>query len=232
MPDDISQAAPPELVTPSSAQVQETITPQVDPPKEPPTETPLLTPEQITAIEKIADQRAARIAQSQTAKSENRIQKLIQDKFAALEQTKGTLGLTDEQVAQAKQKIVTEAYTSPAEEPPTTQPPSPVPNADEAIQFMNAEIKNVFEEVGTSVTKADPEFADLQKVVDASWNDPRGLVKILRAADKAATTKATRLQNLNSHAAARVVGGGPQSSGQVQQAGNAHDAWSTAYEKK
>jgi hypothetical protein len=232
MPEPTSQAAPAELVTPTSAQVQEPITPKAETPIEPQTETPL-TPEQIAAIEKIADQRAARIAQSQTAKSENRIQKQITDRFAALNQTKDTLGLTDDQIRQAQNKIVTEAYASPPEETtPTTQPAPEVPDTDEAIQYMNAQIANVFEEVGTTVTRADPEFADLQKAVDSAWNDPKGLVKILRAADKAANTKATRLQAQSRNAAARVVGGGSQISGQVQTPGSAHDAWENAYKKE
>jgi hypothetical protein len=232
MPDDISQAAPTELVTPTGAQVPETITPQVNPPEEPQKETPL-TPEQIAAIEKIADQRAARIAQSQSAKSENRIQKTIQDRFKALEQTKSTLGLTDDQVKQAQQKIVTEAYASPEETTPTTQPAPEVTDADQAIQYMNAQIANVFEEVGTSVTRTDPEFTELQKAVDASWNDPKGLVKILRAAEKAATTKAARLQTTQQNAAGRVVGGGSQSSGQAQpQARTSLEGWEQAYKKE
>lgn len=237
MPEDISQAVPPEPVAPSSTQVQETITPQVNPPIEPQTETPLLTPEQIAAIEKIADQRAARIAQSQSAKSENRIQKLIQEKFAALNATKDTLGLSDDQVKQAQQKIVTEAYASPpaegSETPATNQPETTATtDADQAISYMNAQIQNVFDEVGATVTKADPEFAELQKAVDAAWNDPKGLVKILRAADKAATTKAARLQASSKTAAARVVSGGqPSGGGQAQQPASAHDAWEVAYKE-
>lgn len=232
MPEPISPAALPEPVTPTSVETPEiTPSPEVSSQPEPQTETPL-TPEQVAAIEKIADQRAFRIAQSQVAKGENRIQKLIQDKFAALDQTKGALGLSDEQVAQARQKIVADVYSA-TEEPPTSTPPPTEPSVDELIQFMNAQIKSVFDDIGTAVTKADPEFADLQKAVDASWNDPNGMTKIIRAADKAATAKAARLQKQNQNAAARVVGGGgPQSSGQAPQVKSAHDAWGQAYKKE
>jgi hypothetical protein len=206
MQPDNSQAAPIESVTPSSAQVQEPITPTpVETPAEPQKETPLT----LEDYRKIAREEATKIAQSQVAKGENRIQKLIQDKFAALNQTKDTLGLTDDQVKQAQQKIVTEAYASPEETPKTNQPETPeTPDTDQAIQYMNAQITSVFRKAGQTVTKADPEFEDLQKAVDASWNNEDGLVEILLAANEAATKKAARLQASSRNASARVAGGG------------------------
>lgn len=207
MAEPISQAAPQEPVTPESVEAPE-ITPSQEPQKQTEKPTPAeekpLTREQILQLVRTE---TGVVASKWLTKGENRIQKLIQEKFGALEQTKGALGLSDEQVTQAKQKIVTDAYSS-TEEPQTEQPTSDTPTADEAIQYINAQIKDVFDEVGVTVTKSDPEFADLQKAVDASWNDPKGLVKILRAADKAATAKAARLQKQNQTAVARVVGGG------------------------
>lgn len=205
MPEPISQAAPAELVTPTSAQVPETATEPVSPQEEPPKE----APPTLEDYRKIAREEATKIAQSQVAKGETRIQKMIQEKFKALDQTKDTLGLSAEQVTQAKQKIVTDVYASQEEEPPeTNQPTSPVSDVDQAIQYMNAQIANVYTEVGTSVSKSDPEFKALQTTVDAAWNDPNGLVKILLAAQKAAEIKAARLQKNSQGAAARVVGGG------------------------
>lgn len=203
MPTDNSQATPPELVTPTGVEVPETAAQEASTQPEPQTETPL-TPE---LVRQMAREEATRIAQSQVAKGENRIQKLIQEKFTALDKTKETLGLSPEQVTQAKQKIVTEAYSSTEEETQETTPPTSPANVEQAIQYMNAQITNVFDEVGTSVTKADPEFKDLQKVVDESWNDQKGLAKILLATQRAATAKAARLQRNSQGAAARVVGG-------------------------
>ena len=223
---DTSQATPPESVTPTSAQVQEPITPtQVETPAEPQKETPLT----LEDYRKIAREEATKIAQSQVAKGEGRIQKLIQAKFEALNQTKDTLGLTEDQVKQAQQKIVTEAYSSTEEPPKTTQSTPEAPDADQAIQFMNAQITRVFGKVGQTVTKADPEFVELQKAVDASWNNEDGLVEILLAANEAATKKAIRLQASSRNAAARVTSGGQTSGGQVQQPTSAHDAWEVAY---
>jgi peptide deformylase len=205
MPDDISQAAPAEPVTP-----QATIVPE-------PTQQPSAQPEQQTEkpltledYKKIARDEALKIAQSQVAKGENRIQKFIKDKFDALEQTKGALGLSDEQVAQARQKIVADAYSSKEEpaQPAAPTEPQAGSDVDEAISYMNAQIQATFGEVGTTVTKDDPEFKELQDKVNAAWNDPNGLAKILLAAQKAATTKAARLQAQQQTVAARVIGGG------------------------
>ena len=227
MPEEISQAVSAELVTPQDTQVPES-TPAGNTQPEPQTEQKPLTLED---VQRVAREEATRIAQSQVAKGENRIEKRIQEQLAALNASKGVLGLSDQQIEQAKQKIVTEAYTTPEPQAGTpTSEPGATPDVDQAIQYMNAEIENVFAEVGTSVTSADPEFKDLQAVIDAAWNDSKGLVKILRAADKAATAKAGRLQASRETAPARVVGGGPTSSGQVP-ASNAHDAWEQAYKK-
>jgi hypothetical protein len=232
MPEPTSQAAPQEPVTPASAEVPEFApeTPGSTQP-EPQTDTKPITPE---LIRQLAREEATRIAQSQVAKGENRIQKLIQDKFSALDKTKETLGLTADQVAQAKQKIVAEAYSPEEEEPPTPQPTTPSPNADadQAIQFMNAQIKIAFDRVGTAVTKADPEFAELQKTINEAWLDPNGLTTIVLAAQSLANAKANRLRTNQQTAAGRVIGGGTPSSGQVQSTGSALDMYSEAYKKQ
>jgi len=91
------------------------------------------------------------------------------------------------------------------EQPGNAQPP----NGDQLVaQFVN----DVFAETGTQVTVNDPEWKDLQKVIDASWNDPKGGVKVTTAAIKAATQKAERLKADQENAPARVVGGGGESS--------------------
>lgn len=223
MPIENSQAATPELVTPQAAQVPEQA-PNTSAQTEPQTEEPINR----EVVEQIAREVATRIAQSQVAKGENRINEVIQNKFKALEESKGALNLSDDQVAQARQKIVVDAYSAVEETP--TNVPAQSPDVDQAIQFMNAEIGNVFAEIGTSVTKADPEFADLQKAVNDSWNDPRGLVKILRAAEKAATAKAERTAKQQENAQARVVsGGGEATTGGVSAGATGRELLSQAY---
>lgn len=83
------------------------------------------------------------------------------------------------------------------------------PDSDQLIaQFVN----DVFAEAGTQVTVNDPEWNDLQKVIQATWNDPKGGVKVTAAALKAASLKAERLKADQESAPARVVGGGGESS--------------------
>lgn len=224
MPDVTPQAVPVELVAPQGTKVPES-TPQGNTQPELQKDVPLT----LETVRQLAREEATRIAQSQVAKGENRINQRIQEQFAALNLNKSALGLTDEQVTQAKQRIVTDAYT--AEDVPQTSAPS-TPDVDQAIQYLNAEIGNVFAEVGTTVTPADPEFKNLQATVDAAWNDPRGLTKILIAANQAANAKAQRVAALQENATARVVsGGGGQPSTGTPAGNSAAEMWSKAYGK-
>ena len=231
MAEQTSPAASQEPVTQQDAITPEFTPGQGRPQPESQSEATPLTPEQIAVIERIADQRAAAIANSQVQRGEARIQKLIQEKFKALEATAPTLGLSKDQIDQAKQKIVTEAYGS-SETTQTNQPAPSQADNDQAIQFMNAQIGIVFKEVGTSVTKSDPEFTALQRVIDESFTDEDGLAKILLAAQRAASTKAARLQTHTENAAGRVIGGGQPTGGQAPRPTSAHSAWSEAYKNK
>lgn len=228
-----SQAVPEELVTPTGAQDPGTAPAEGSTQPDPQTDKPLT----LEMVRHLAREEATRIAQSQVAKGENRIQKVIKERFDALDKTKSALGLSDDQVAQARQKITMDAYASPEEtQAPTSPTPSDQPadpNVDQAIQYMNTMISAAFEEAGTTVSKADPEFAELQKVVDDSWSDPKGLAKIITAASRAASKKQARLQTQQQTAAGRVTAAGPTpSSGQAQQpAGNTISQFEEAYRK-
>jgi hypothetical protein len=226
MPNDNSQATPAGQVIPAGVSVPETTAPVVSPQAEPQTEQKPLTLEDVRAL---AREEATRIAQSQVAKGENRINQRIQEKIAALNLNKDELGYSEEQLAQAKQKIINNAFT--AEDVPPTSAPPLTPDVDQAIQYLNAEIQNVFTEVGASVTPTDPEFAKLQATVDAAWNDPKGLTKILLAAQQAATLKAQRVTSQQSNAAARVTSGGGSPTPGNTTASSAHDLWENAYKK-
>jgi len=230
MSEPTSQAAPQEPVTPESAQVPE-FTPEAtgSTPAEPQTEQKPLTLED---YRRIAREEATKISQSQVAKGESRIRKEIQAKFDALEQTRSTLQLSDDQVAQAKQKIVAEAYSSKDEEPPTEQQQTDVETeTDDPIHYMNTQLKIVFDNAGQLITRTDPEFGELQQTINQAWTDPNGLTTILLAANRLANAKATRLRAREHTAAGRVVGGGQPSSGQAPPASSAHDAWENAYKK-
>lgn len=229
MPNDNPEATPEELVTPTGVQVPGQAAEEASPQTEPQTDKPLT----LEAVRELIKEEASRIAQSQVAKGENRIQKLIQERFQALEKTKGPLGLSDEQVAQARQKIVTDAYSAPEDEPQTQPDEQPAePSVEQAIQFMNRQVNKVFAKVGQTVTKSDPEYAAFQKAIDDNWTNEDGLSEIILAAQAAASAKAQRLQSQQSTAVGRVTAGGHSSSGQAQQQpASSHEAWEQAYRK-
>jgi len=224
MSDDNSQAATEEIT--EEAQVQETATPaeEVSPQAEPQTEKPLTAED----YRRIAREEAKKVAQSQVAKGENRINQRIQEKFGALEESKGVLKLSDEQVQQARRDIVTDAYSEPA-----AQTGAPAPVAGDPIQVLNGYLGAVFEEVGTAVTANDPEFKGLQEAIDVAWtiDGPQGLVKVQRAAIKAAESKAARLEAQRKNAAARVAGGGEGNTSGASPASSANELWNKAYKK-
>lgn len=201
MSNEISQAEPAEVITPE-AEVQETATDEVSAQTEPQTEKPLTADD----YRRIAHEEATKVAQSQVAKGENRINQRIQEKFSALEESKGVLKLSEEQVQQARRDIVTDAYVEPDAQTPAGAPPA---NGN-PIQVLNSYLGAVFEEVGVAVTANDPEFKKLQDAIDEAWtiDGPQGLVKVQRAAIKAAESKLARLEAQRKNAAARVAGGG------------------------
>ncbi len=226
MTDKITPAAPAEEVATPPEQ-----TPPLTPstPVEAAPEKQQEEPKYVTmeSLEKFGDTLVKRIGQS----SRDR-EKAIMQEVGALRKSLTAAGIqpTAEQETKLRETVEAKYDDQPGNSEEPEEEPSEV-TVDEAIQYMNAQIADVFGEVGTTVTKSDPEFKDLQAAVDASWSDPKGLVKILRAADKAATAKVARLQKQNQNPAARVTGGG-SSGGQAQpQARTAHEAWESAYKK-
>lgn len=123
--------------------------------------------------------------------------------------TKTGVQITPEQEAKLREeltdKIDAELPTQGQSAAPTASQPAPVD------KFL----ADVFAEAGTQVTPNDPEWKDLQAVLDKTWNDPQGLPKVLVAATKAATAKAARTAAMQETAAARVGGGGSQITGNV-----------------
>lgn len=199
MPDEISQALPEGQL---EAQVQEA-TPQQETPTEPQTEKPIT----LEDVRKLMRDEFTPIIQSQVAKGENRIDKRIQERFAALEQNKGALRLTDEQVATAQQEIIREeqmnAYKPANPQTNGTAQPEIDPNGME--RFVTDQIEQVFKKYGDRVTPNDAEF----KIIDAAWNDPNGsladtLLAVSEATQKMVARKALQKKNAD----ARVLGSG------------------------
>ena len=201
-------------------------TDQVSAQQEPQKEQPLT----LEAIRELVKTEATRIAQSQVAKGETRINRRIQEQLTALNVNREVLGLSDEQVAQAKQRIIVSAYDD-AEEPQEPTPPqSQAPTASQPAP-VDKFLADVFAEAGTQVTPNDPEWRDLQAVLDRTWNDPQGLPKVLVAATKAANAKAQRTAAMQETAPARVGGGGTTTTGAAP-AASAAELWQAAYNGK
>jgi hypothetical protein len=227
----------PDIVKPEAAGEAAVETPAAQdqaPADAPTTQTPetpkeLFTPEQREYL----DAREAQVKRDLKKSSKARtaqIEKEVSDIKAKLET--GGAPLNPQQEAVIRQTIE-EKIDGPDDEQPGQRPaaPSPDPNVDSAIDYLNSQIADVFEDVGTAVTKSDPEFKEIQEAVDKHWTDPKGLAKILRVVGKAAEKKAERVATLNEGAAARVIGGGGgQPSGDAP-AQSASELWGKAHKK-
>jgi len=87
------------------------------------------------------------------------------------------------------------------------------PEMQAQADFVYSQIDAAFEDVGTSVTANDPEW----KLIKDALDDPKGsLAKAIRAASKAAETKAQRLASQKNNAAARAVSAGGAQSNTTQ----------------
>lgn len=168
------------------------------------------TPQETLTAEdyrKIAREEAMRVAQSQMAKSENRINQRIAERFAALDQNKGLLKLSDEQVQQAQKDIIAEeqmkAFTPQPSQPGKGAPQTETPETDDPAVIQSSMLARAFELAGgTEVTPQDAEW----KKLDAAWNDPNGNADlyILTAID-ASREKKARLEAQAKKAPARTV---------------------------
>lgn len=173
-------------------------------------------PRPLTAaeIERLVEEKATRIAQSMVDKAESRISKKAQEQIAAIELTRGTLGLTDEQVEQAKAKVI---YTDLASPKPMEQA-SPTPTAQkvqpqEQLDPVIAETLETFKSEGVTIEPTDPEW----KPLDAILKDPNGNIHQYRKELYRQIENKRQRQTANQEKApARVVSGG-----QVNQSGDA-----------
>jgi hypothetical protein len=217
MSDVISQA-PAEPIT-QQDEVAENATPEVSTQEQPQTE----QPPTLEAYRQIAREEATRVAQSQVAKSENRTNQRIAERFAALEANKGILKLTEDQVQTAKREIINEeqmAAFTPQESQASTPGQAPSNDSADFGQFVYDQIDKTFELIGTPVTTQDKEWAMIQKELD----DPMGsIAKTQLAAIDASRAKATRLAEQKAKAPARVINTGSGSTNQQPKTLSAED---------
>lgn len=163
------------------------------------------TPQYVTVeqLSQFGEQLASRLKQSDRDRTARINSELAQIK-SRLEAT--GVQLAPEQELKLRDKIGNE-IDEPTEE--ESQAPagqaSPAAGADQLIAEF---VGHVFKDAGTTVTRDDPEWKDLQAVIDATYNDPMGHIKVTRAAYKAAEAKAQRTTSNSESASARVLGSG------------------------
>ncbi len=172
---------------------------------------PLTRDDILTMLREVIPQSVQPLIQSQVAKGENRINQRITERFAALDANKSVLKLSDDQVQTAKRDIINEeqmnAFASQQSPQAGGQVQAPSKESVDPGQFVEQQINNTFDLVGTKVTPQDVEWAMIQKELD----DPNGsLAKTQLAAAFAAKAKGTRLAAQQKNATARVTstGGG------------------------
>ena len=179
----------------------------------------------IADVERIAEEKATRIAQSMVDKAEHRISKKAQEKIEVID----SLGLPNEQAEQAKQKVIYQDLTSPRQqEQASTPPPAQQVQAQTEIDPVIAETLDVFKAEGITIETSDPEY----KPLDAILKDPNGNIhqyrkELFKQIEAKRQRKATNQQQAH----ARVISGvqSNQSGGAITS--SAHDAWQEAYKK-
>jgi hypothetical protein len=184
-------------------------------------------------VRAIATEVATRTAQSLVDKAEYRISQKAQQQIQALEINKSTLGLSDQQVQDAKLKIIANDVTPSQEAQAGAQPVSqgqPMADPVSEASFITELFKAT--EAGMEVTPNDPEFSDFNKVYTENFNDPSpaAMARVTRAVEKAAAAKKQRIENQQAQAEARTLGGG----GGLATGSNdapASDLWRQAYRK-
>ena len=179
----------------------------------------------IADVERIAEEKATRIAQSMVDKAEHRISKKAQEKIEVID----SLGLPNEQAEQAKQKVIYQDLTSPRQqEQASTPPPAQQVQAQTEVDPVIAETLDVFKAEGVTIEVGDPEY----KPLDAILKDPNGNIHQYRKElFKQIEAKRQRVATNQQQAPARVISGGQsnQSGGAITS--SAHDAWQEAYKK-
>jgi hypothetical protein len=108
--------------------------------------------------------------------------------------------LTPQQVNVLREQIEEEVHVEPKAEAQASAVP---PEVQAQTDFVYAQMDATFADVGTVVTPNDPEWTEINAVL----NDPNGsLAKLIRVSARQAEAKAVRETAQKTQAAARVVG--------------------------
>lgn len=195
-------------------------TPQTGAAQENPQET---APQYVTVeqLSQVTEQIVSRLKQS----DRDRTQRINSE----IEQIKARLEVTGVQLAPEQELKLRNKIGDEIDQPDDTQAAGPASPAAPADQLIAQFVGDIFKEAGTEVTRNDPEWAELQTVLDANFNNPKGHIKVTKAAFAAAEKKAQRIASNSESAAARVIGGGGSTQTGNADPTSAHDAWGNAY---
>jgi len=199
-----------EQVTTGQAGTQGVATPQVQTSAQPASteaaqeNAQAQTPQYVTVeqLSQFGEQLASRLKQSDRDRTA-RINSEIAQIKSRLEAT--GVQLAPEQELKLRNRIGDEIDQPAENEPQATAGQASPASPDQLIAEF---VGDIFADVGTVVTKTDPEWAELQAVIDRTFNDPKGHIKVTRAAIDAAQKKAQRTTSNSDNAAARILGGG------------------------
>ena len=130
------------------------------------------------------------------------VQARVNERFAALEVNRKTLGLSDEQFEAAKQKIVVEEFSAKPEAAPAS---AAQPDAQAQVHPVLAATMEAFQKAGVEIVDGDPEMPIILK----AWNDPNGnMIDYGAAVQNAIEAKKARLASQKDKAAVRAGGAG------------------------
>lgn len=185
----------------------------------------VVTMEQLSQLLEERDQKlVTRLKQSDRDRS-----KRIEGEIEGL---KGLLSKTGVQLAPEQELKMREEIGARidevAEEPQTQAGPASPQGAD---QFIASFVNDVFDKVGVRVTTQDPQWKELQAVIDANWNNPKGHIEVMMAATKAAQEKLAAKNSNFETASARVFGSGGAGQSTGTPDAPASDLWKQAYKR-
>lgn len=176
----------------------------------------------------IAREEAIRAAQSLVDKAEARISKKAQEQIAAIDLSRQSLGLSDEQVEQAKQKVIYQDLTTPRTQEQASTPQPTQPNQPTEIDPVIQETLDVFKAEGVTIETSDPEY----KALDLILKDPNGNIwQYRKELYRQIEAKRNRVAANSQHATARVVSGGVTNNTGEAGALTTHEMWNIAYKK-
>lgn len=174
-------------------------------------------------LDAILSQRESDIIRRASQSATDRVSARVNERLSAIEMNKSALGLSEEQLQQAKQRIIQEEMTNSPEAQPgqSVSPDSPNPQEQEILGMM----EDVFKNEGIEVLASDPEG----KIIQDAINSPNTSAYKVRKAIMEATAKKTARMQQRSTGMQTPPGSGPAAKNFNNM--STTQLWDTAYKK-